>query len=142
MLLFFRKILRKIFMSKINELKYTKIRGVKSPVRANPTDAGIDIFVPYDLTKVDMNKMIGMTKCNVRVDTSVSTGCVIIPCTLYFLVREDNPAEILGTVIVGHGSIYSVPHGIVADYSFISALIEITTHFLIKGRKIFAHKLL
>ena len=76
MLLFFRKILRKIFMSKINELKYTKIRGVKSPVRANPTDAGIDIFVPYDLTKVDMNKMIGMTKCNVRVDTSVSTGCV------------------------------------------------------------------
>lgn len=75
MLWILRKI-RKLFMSNIKELRYTKIRGVKSPVRANPTDAGMDVFVPYDLTKVDMNKMIDMTKCNIRVDTSVQTGCV------------------------------------------------------------------
>jgi dUTP pyrophosphatase len=71
----FRK-LRKIFMGNVTELKYTKIRGVKSPTRANPTDAGLDIYVPYDLTRVDMNKMIEMTKCNIRVDVSTQTGCV------------------------------------------------------------------
>ena len=61
-------------MGKVTELRYTKIRGVKSPTRANPTDAGIDLYVPYDLTRVDMNKMIEMTKCNVRVDISPQTG--------------------------------------------------------------------
>tara|TARA_B110000858_G_C17756301_1_gene452288 strand:- start:130 stop:567 length:438 start_codon:yes stop_codon:yes gene_type:complete len=29
-------------------MKYTKIRDVKSPTRANATDAGIDFFVPND----------------------------------------------------------------------------------------------
>lgn len=29
-------------------LKFTKTRDVKSPVRAHPTDAGIDFFVPND----------------------------------------------------------------------------------------------
>lgn len=63
-------------MGNITELKYTKIRGVHSPTRANPTDAGLDIYVPQDLTRVDMNKMIAMTKCNIRVDHSVQSGCV------------------------------------------------------------------
>ena len=63
-------------MGKVTELKFTKIRGVKSPTRANPTDAGLDIYVPYDLTRVDMNKMIEWTKCNIRVDISTQTGCV------------------------------------------------------------------
>lgn len=67
--------LRKIFMGKITEIRYTKIRGVKSPSRANPTDAGLDVYVPYDLTRVDMNKMIEMTKCNIRVDINPQTGC-------------------------------------------------------------------
>ena len=62
-------------MGKITELKFTKIRGVKSPTRANPADAGLDVYVPYDLTRVDMNKMIEMTKCNIRVDISTQTGC-------------------------------------------------------------------
>ena len=30
------------------DLKFTKTRDVKSPVRAHPTDAGIDFFVPND----------------------------------------------------------------------------------------------
>lgn len=63
-------------MGNITELRYTKIRGVKSPTRANPTDAGLDIYVPFDLTRVDMNKMIEMTKCNIRVDVSEQSGCV------------------------------------------------------------------
>jgi len=63
-------------MGNITELRYTKIRGVKSPTRANPTDAGLDIYVPFDLTRVDMNRMIEMTKCNIRVDTSAQSGYV------------------------------------------------------------------
>jgi dUTP pyrophosphatase len=63
-------------MGNITELKFTRIRGVKPPMRANPDDAGLDIFVPCDLTKVDMNKMVEMTKCNIRVDLSIQSGCV------------------------------------------------------------------
>ena len=29
-----------------NELRYSKVREVKSPNRANPTDAGMDMFIP------------------------------------------------------------------------------------------------
>ena len=32
----------------MEELKFSKIRKVKSPLRANPTDAGIDFFIPED----------------------------------------------------------------------------------------------
>lgn len=35
-------------------LKYTKVRNVKSPCRAHEFDAGIDFFVPSDLTLDDM----------------------------------------------------------------------------------------
>lgn len=33
-------------------LNFTKTKDVKSPVRAHPTDAGIDFFVPNDFDKV------------------------------------------------------------------------------------------
>lgn len=88
----FRK-LRKHLMGKITELKFTKIRGVKSPTRANPNDAGLDVYVPLDLTRVDMNKMIQLTKCNVRVDVSVQTGCVT-------------------NIVVGPGETCAIPTGL------------------------------
>lgn len=83
-------------MGKITEIKYTKIRGVKSPSRANPTDAGLDVFVPFDLTRVDMNKMIEMTKCNIRVDISPNTGCVT-------------------NLVIGPGETALVPTGLVVN---------------------------
>ena len=70
------KIKRKLFMSNVNELKVTRIRGVKLPERATPGSCGLDIFCPYDLTRIDLNKMIEMTKVDVRVDTNASTGTV------------------------------------------------------------------
>lgn len=63
-------------MGKVTELRYTKIRGVKSPTRANPTDAGIDVYIPYDLTRVDINKMCELTKRNIRATISDQTGFV------------------------------------------------------------------
>lgn len=37
-------------------MKYTKVKNVKSPCRANTTDAGIDFFVPDDLTKTELDR--------------------------------------------------------------------------------------
>lgn len=35
-------------------IKFAKIRDVKSPCRAHPTDAGIDFFVPNDFGKMEI----------------------------------------------------------------------------------------
>ena len=45
-------------------LKYCKVRDVKSPVRAHSTDAGIDWFVPNDLTIAEMQEKDKMTGCS------------------------------------------------------------------------------
>lgn len=43
-------------------LKYTKIRKVKSPTRAHPFDAGIDFYVPEDLTYAVMREKLAVVK--------------------------------------------------------------------------------
>lgn len=45
-------------------LEYTKVREVKSPTRAHPTDAGIDFFVPTSLTEDDMAPKYETTGCH------------------------------------------------------------------------------
>jgi len=35
-------------------MKFTKTRDVKSPTRANPTDAGIDFFIPNDMPSTEL----------------------------------------------------------------------------------------
>ena len=35
-------------------MKYTKTKDVKSPVRANPTDAGIDFYIPNDFEETTL----------------------------------------------------------------------------------------
>lgn len=51
----------------MEKLKYTKIRKVKSPVRANARDAGIDLFIPEDLSFDDMSSKFGTTGCQLPV---------------------------------------------------------------------------
>lgn len=50
-------------------LKYCKVREVKSPCRAHATDAGIDFFVPIDLTEADMAPKFETTGDKVEVET-------------------------------------------------------------------------
>ena len=45
-------------------LKYCKVRKVKSPVRAHASDAGLDWFVPEDLTVEEMQEKDKTTNCN------------------------------------------------------------------------------
>jgi len=35
-------------------MKFSKVRDVKTPTRANPTDAGIDFFVPNDMVVTEL----------------------------------------------------------------------------------------
>ena len=35
-------------------MKFAKTRDVKTPTRANPTDAGIDFFIPNDMPKIEL----------------------------------------------------------------------------------------
>lgn len=46
-------------------LKYCKVRDVKSPARAHELDAGIDFFVPADLTADEMKEKFKTTGCEV-----------------------------------------------------------------------------
>lgn len=55
-------------------LKFTKVRNVKSPCRAHPTDAGIDFFVPEDLTKETIDEKTELTRSSVIL--SIDNGFV------------------------------------------------------------------
>ena len=52
---------------KSENLKFTKVRKVKSPNRAHPLDAGFDMFVPEDLTFEQMKEKFDTTGCQVSV---------------------------------------------------------------------------
>lgn len=49
-------------------LRYCKTREVKSPVRAHSNDAGIDFFVPTDLTPEVMQEKFKTTGCEVETE--------------------------------------------------------------------------
>ena len=49
-------------------LKYTKVREVKSPVRAHEKDAGIDFYVPDNLQMDVMNEKFKTTGCVVETE--------------------------------------------------------------------------
>ena len=55
-------------------MKYTKVRKVKSPTRAHLTDAGIDFFVPEDLTPEVIDEKVAMTGSSII--ASVKDGFV------------------------------------------------------------------
>ena len=48
-------------------LKYVKVRKVKSPMRAHPFDAGIDFYVPEDLTADVMKQKLNVVKEDIEV---------------------------------------------------------------------------
>ena len=56
-------------------LRYCKVREVKSPVRAHSTDAGLDFFVPTDLTLEVMQEKFKTTGCEVETELN-SDGTV------------------------------------------------------------------
>ena len=61
-------------MSKLNELKVTRVRNVKLPTRATSGSCGYDIYCPNDLVRLDMVKCAEITKTTPRIDYDMNTG--------------------------------------------------------------------
>lgn len=57
------------------ELQYCKVRKVKSPNRAHPSDAGIDFYVPEDISAKEFNEKCSVTNDKVEF-TATSDGKV------------------------------------------------------------------
>lgn len=82
-------------MQKTNEprLRFTKVRDVKSPVRANPGDAGIDFYIPYRLPFYEMMEKNPTLRENNFAPNSITLGPhqrVIIPSGIRVLLEPRN----------------------------------------------------
>jgi len=75
-------------------LQYCKIRKVKSPARAHSTDAGIDFYVPEDISLEEM------TAVNAKVARMGQ-----------FLPDNDNP-DVVRTIVLEPGESVLIPSGI------------------------------
>ncbi len=94
------------------QLKFTKIREVKSPVRAHPTDAGIDFFIPTDL-KFDNFTNQGT---NLRKDSwERHHDSVLISDSAVRLTKDMDTGYVKQIMFLGHGSIL-IPLGVKVSF--------------------------
>ena len=89
----------------MNTLRYCKTRLVKSPTRAHSTDAGIDFFVPEDLTLEIMAEKFKIT--GVEVETEVLDDGKI----KYFKLKPNE------SVLIPSGIKMEVPEGYMLQYN-------------------------
>ena len=82
------------------QLKYVKVRDVKSPKRANSTDAGIDFFVPEDIqTRVIFPSESILIPSGIKVD--VPSGWALIFKNKSGVATKKG--LIVGAEVVDHG---------------------------------------
>lgn len=85
----------------MEKLKYCKTRKVKSLSRANIGDAGIDFYIPEDLTReVMLDKINNVTHSNIEMHTDENGyitefvlrpgQCVLIPSGIHVRVPKDH----------------------------------------------------
>ena len=91
-------------MSTENTLKYCKVRKVKSISRAHAEDAGIDFYVPEDLTADVMKSKIAVT--NDDVDMLVDDNNVVLAMNL-------KPGQ---SVLIPSGIHVKIPYGYALIY--------------------------
>lgn len=87
-------------------LQYCKIRNVKSPTRAHSTDAGIDFFVPEDLTTEVMRKKFEDTGCIVDMELAEDGS------TIKRFVLKPNES-----ILIPSGIKMKVPTGYMLQYN-------------------------
>ena len=87
-------------------LKYCKTRKVKSPARAHETDAGIDFFVPEDLTTEIMAEKFEKTGCHV--DMELAEDGKTIKC---FILKPNE------SILIPSGIKMKVPEGYMLQYN-------------------------
>ena len=87
-------------------LKYCKVRKVKTPTRAHATDAGIDFFVPEDLTAEVMAKKCETTGCDVEMELAEDGKTV--KC---FILKPNE------SILIPSGIKMKVPEGYMLQYN-------------------------
>lgn len=86
-------------------LQYTKVRDVKSPNRAHPFDAGIDFYVPNDLTLDTMNEKFKTTGCQ------LSTVCNENGVIKQFIIQPNE------SILIPSGIKVKVPNGYMLQFT-------------------------
>lgn len=97
-----------------NTLKLTKVRSVKTPCRAHADDAGIDFFIPEDLTENDLIKTINTTGIPISINTTDLTdrSSKIKSITLYHNESVLIPCGIKVRLPKGHALIFMNKSGV------------------------------
>ena len=91
-------------------LKFTKTRDVKSPVRAHPTDAGIDFFVPNDFE----TKLL-IPGEDVLIDSGLK---VIVPEGYALIFKEKSGVAVNKKLTIGAAVVDSDYRGVVHFHLF------------------------
>lgn len=77
-----------------NKLLFSKIRDVKSPIRAHDTDAGIDFFIPNDINQEDLENSAKVTGTNLIFNPAEKSiyipphGSALIPSGIKVIVPK------------------------------------------------------
>lgn len=85
-------------------LKYCAVRKVKTPNRAHPEDAGIDFYVPEDLTKEVMHDKCDVTKNYIHCEVDLNGNITAFTLT---------PGQ---SVLIPSGIHVKIPHGYALIY--------------------------
>lgn len=95
-------------------MKYTKVVNVKDPVRANPTDAGIDFFIPEDFKETILQP---------GEDILISSGIkLIVPEGYALIFKEKSGVAVKKKLTVGAAVVDSDYRGIVHFHLFNNGL--------------------
>lgn len=83
-----------------NNLRYTKVRNVKSPVRGHKTDAGIDLFIPEDLSYNEMEEKFKITNDTLPVEFDENNKYIKT-----FVIRPNQ------SILIPSGLKFDIPDG-------------------------------
>ena len=96
-------------------LKFTKTKDVKSPVRAHPTDAGIDFFVPNDFE----TKFL-IPGEDILIDSGIK---VIVPEGYALIFKEKSGVAVNKKLTLGAAVVDSDYRGVVHFHLFNSGIV-------------------
>lgn len=96
------------------ELKYTKVRNVKDPIRAHRTDAGIDFFIPNDY-----NEIILAPGEDILINSGIK---IIIPDGYALIFKEKSGIATKKKLTIGAAVVDSDYRGVVHFHLFNNGL--------------------
>lgn len=110
------KIIKPIKRKKMNKIQFVKVREVKSPVRAFPTDAGIDFFMPKldetlirDILQKNPHSFGGIQKSSEGTTLYINPGQrVLIPSGIKVWFMDCPPSALIAANKSGLSTKYGI----------------------------------